>query len=122
MSDQKKVQRPAGNPLADAQAKINAALDDPAYTPEGIVKAIEIKTTRDSAAAGSIVTLGDSITDGAASKINRNDRWPDVLARRLQADKSLSGMGRVLNAGINGNRLLHDGDGQSALGGWTVTS
>jgi lysophospholipase L1-like esterase len=79
------------------------------------LKAIEIKTTRDSTAAGSIVTLGDSITDGAASKINRNDRWPDVLARRLQADKSLSGMG-VLNAGINGNRLLHDGDGQSALG------
>jgi lysophospholipase L1-like esterase len=79
------------------------------------LKAIEIKTTRDGAAAGSIVTLGDSITDGAASKINRNDRWPDVLARRLQADKSFSGMG-VLNAGINGNRILHDGDGQSALG------
>ena len=44
-----------------------------------------------------------------------NGRWSDVLAGRIQADKSLSGMG-VLNAGINGNRLLRDGDGdESAL-------
>ncbi len=61
-----------------------------------------------------IVALGDSITDGAASKPNMNGRWPDVLAGRIQADKSLSGIG-VLNEGINGNRLLHDGDGESAL-------
>ena len=79
------------------------------------IRAVEVRANGDSAAAGSIVTLGDSITDGAASKSNENSRWPDVLARRLQSDKSLAAMG-VLNAGINGNRLLHDGDGQSALG------
>jgi lysophospholipase L1-like esterase len=79
------------------------------------VRAVEVTASADSAAAGSVVTLGDSITDGAASKINTNGRWPDVLARRLQSDKTLSAMG-VLNAGINGNRLLHDGDGQSAIG------
>lgn len=62
-----------------------------------------------------MVALGDSITDGAASKPNQNGRWPDLLARRIQADKRLSGMA-VLNAGINGNRLLRDGDGgESAL-------
>jgi lysophospholipase L1-like esterase len=77
------------------------------------VREVEVKS--DNPTAGSIVTLGDSITDGAASKTDMNGRWPDILARRLQANKSLSAIG-VLNAGINGNRLLHDGDGQSALG------
>ena len=63
-----------------------------------------------------IVTLGDSITDGAASEANMNDRWPNVLAARLQADPELSGTG-VLNAGLNGNRLLHNDEefGDSAL-------
>jgi len=37
--------------------------------------------------AASIVTFGDSITDGAHSTRDANARWPDVLARRLQADK-----------------------------------
>ena len=60
--------------------------------------------------AASVVALGDSITDGAASDRNKNERWPDVLARRIQADKALSGVG-VLNAGINGNRILRDGEG-----------
>jgi lysophospholipase L1-like esterase len=64
----------------------------------------------------SIVALGDSITAGAASQINENRRWTDELARRLQEDKALSSLG-VLNSGINGNRVLHDGEGdQSALG------
>ncbi len=63
-----------------------------------------------------VVALGDSITDGAASDTNKNGRWPNVLATRLQADPSLSGIG-VLNAGLNGNRLLHNDDefGDSAL-------
>ena len=63
-----------------------------------------------------VVALGDSITDGAASDPNKNGRWPNVLAARLQADPSLSRLG-VLNAGLNGNRLLHNDDefGDSAL-------
>src|SRR5262245_34609065 len=35
--------------------------------------------------ASAVVTLGDSITDGHGATTNGNDRWPDVLARRLQA-------------------------------------
>lgn len=79
------------------------------------IKGVAVETDGKSTASGVVVALGDSITDGAASKPNKNGRWPDILARRIQADKTLSGMG-VLNAGINGNRLLRDGDGgESAL-------
>ena len=61
-----------------------------------------------------IVTLGDSITDGAHSTLNGNRRWPDVLAERLQQDSKLNKIG-VLNEGIGGNRVLNDGAGPSAL-------
>ncbi|MCU1253481.1 MAG: putative secreted protein [Edaphobacter sp.] len=64
--------------------------------------------------AGTVVTLGDSITDGHGATTNGNDRWPDVLAGRMQADKSTRAMG-VLNEGIGGNRLLLDGLGPNAL-------
>jgi lysophospholipase L1-like esterase len=59
-----------------------------------------------------IVTLGDSITDGAGSAGGSNNRWPDELARRLAAQHLRLG---VLNQGIAGNRLLRDGFGQNAL-------
>jgi lysophospholipase L1-like esterase len=69
----------------------------------------------DRALGGSaIVALGDSITDGARSRQDQNERWPDVLAGRLQADPGLAHLG-VLNAGISGNRVLNDGTGPSAL-------
>jgi len=64
--------------------------------------------------AASVVTLGDSITDGHGATTNGNDRWPDVLAARMQADKSTREMG-LLNEGIGGNRLLLDGLGPNAL-------
>jgi lysophospholipase L1-like esterase len=63
---------------------------------------------------GAVVTLGDSITDGHGATTNGNDRWPDVLAARMQADKSTRMMG-VLNEGIGGNRLLLDGLGPNAV-------
>lgn len=68
------------------------------------------------AAEGSraIVTLGDSITDGAHSTRNANRRWPDVLAARLNQDPSLNHVS-VLNEGIGGNRVLNDGYGPNAL-------
>jgi lysophospholipase L1-like esterase len=61
----------------------------------------------------SIVALGDSITDGHGATTNGNDRWPDLLARRLQAAGRHS-VG-VLNEGIGGNRVLDDGPGPNAL-------
>lgn len=53
--------------------------------------------------AGAVVVLGDSITDGSFATLDRNDRWTDVLARRLAA-RADSGTG-VVNAGIGGNML-----------------
>lgn len=66
------------------------------------------------AQAAAIVTLGDSITDGHGSTTDGNNRWPDLLARRLHSDSRLSTMS-VLNEGIGGNRLLLDGLGPNAL-------
>jgi lysophospholipase L1-like esterase len=66
------------------------------------------------AADSAVVAFGDSITDGTASTPDTNQRWPDLLAKRLAADKATAGIG-VLNAGIGGNRVLHDGTGPSAL-------
>ncbi|MGB9031203.1 MAG: SGNH/GDSL hydrolase family protein [Acidobacteriaceae bacterium] len=64
--------------------------------------------------AGSIVALGDSITDGHATITNGNDRWTDVLAERLQASPATHNIG-VLNQGIGGNHLLTDGLGPNVL-------
>jgi lysophospholipase L1-like esterase len=61
-----------------------------------------------------IVTLGDSITDGALSTHNANLRWPDLLAARLNADPNLKNIS-VLNVGIGGNRVLNEVAGPSAL-------
>ena len=50
-----------------------------------------------------VVCFGDSITDGTASTLNGDDRYPDVLARRLRA---AGGHGSVVNAGIGGNQVV----------------
>jgi lysophospholipase L1-like esterase len=67
-----------------------------------------------SADAGAVITIGDSITDGAKSTIDTNQRWPDELARRLQADPKYRDLS-VLNEGISGNKILLDGAGPNAL-------
>jgi lysophospholipase L1-like esterase len=62
---------------------------------------------------GSVVLLGDSITDGTASTGDANRRWPDVLATRLLRQQEVPHYG-VLNQGISGNRVAADvypGDG-----------
>jgi len=71
---------------------------------------VDVSVNSDAAA---VVTLGDSITDGHGATTNGNDRWPDVLAVRLQhaAPKRTFG---ILNEGIGGNRLLLDGTGPNA--------
>ena len=61
-----------------------------------------------------VVTLGDSITDGHGATTNGNDRWPDILAQRLQASPDARNIS-VLNHGIGGNHLLTDGLGPNAL-------
>jgi lysophospholipase L1-like esterase len=55
------------------------------------------------AAALAVVAFGDSITDGTSSTLNGDDRWPDVLARRLQ--DAYGNRVAVVNAGIGGNQV-----------------
>jgi lysophospholipase L1-like esterase len=51
-----------------------------------------------------IVAFGDSITDGTASTLNGDDRWPDVFARRLHA--ASANRFSVVNEGIGGNQVI----------------
>ncbi len=67
------------------------------------------------AKAGAIVAFGDSITDGARSTLNANHRWPNYLATRLLARKGRGGLA-VVDAGIGGNRILHDAQAQIRFG------
>jgi lysophospholipase L1-like esterase len=62
--------------------------------------ALDIKAP---AATRLIVAFGDSITDGTASTMNGDDRWPDVLARRLHVQ--YGNRVAVVNAGIGGNQI-----------------
>jgi len=56
--------------------------------------------------SGAVVAFGDSITDGFRSTVGANARWPNDLARRLNAlhGRTLS----VADEGISGNRVLTD--------------
>jgi lysophospholipase L1-like esterase len=75
------------------------------------ITGVDVERPEPSAA---IVTLGDSITDGRGSTTNANDRWPDGLARRLQADPAMSHIA-VLNQGIGGNAVVSGGLGPTAI-------
>jgi lysophospholipase L1-like esterase len=72
---------------------------------------VEVLSPRSTAA---VVMLGDSLTDGRGSTTNANDRWPDRLLARLRSDPSTAQVA-ILNQGIGGNRVLHDGLGPHAL-------
>jgi lysophospholipase L1-like esterase len=61
---------------------------------------------RSAQAEGTVVAIGDSITDGVGSDVGDNARWPNDLARRLDAvgGPTLA----VADEGIGGNRVLTD--------------
>jgi lysophospholipase L1-like esterase len=64
--------------------------------------------------AGTIVALGDSITEGYATTPGKHRSWPSLLAERLQREPALAGWG-VVNAGISGNRVLRPGAGEALV-------
>jgi len=76
------------------------------------LSALEVQAFAD--VKGVVVALGDSITDGAAARTDKNERWTDMLARRFLAGHNDTA---VLNAGIGGNRVLTSSPcwGQNAL-------
>jgi lysophospholipase L1-like esterase len=101
------------NYMAAGNAVTSTTLADakPEYAWQ-FLKGMDVQTNAPGGAA--IVAFGDSITDGAHSTRDKDARWPDVLAARLAASPRTSALG-VLNEGIGGNRILHDGTGPSAL-------
>ena len=64
--------------------------------------------------AGAVAILGNSITDGRGSTTNEQNRWADVLSRRLSGSKATRLVG-VLNMGIGGNCVLGGGLGPAAV-------
>ena len=67
------------------------------------VDAIDVYTR---GATGTIVALGDSITDGAGSGVDADNRWTDALSARLRAlPDGDPGRKVVVNAGIGGGTL-----------------
>jgi lysophospholipase L1-like esterase len=105
-----------GNLVRERSLTAPAAGLQPPQTVQKITSWLFLKSVdvQDPADTGAVVAFGDSITDGYASTLDTNRRWPDDLARRLQADKQTQNLA-VLNEGISGNRILHEGWGPSAL-------
>jgi lysophospholipase L1-like esterase len=101
-------------------------LDDASYRARGLtltpytstlttayywVTAIHVETGR---AGRTLVTLGDSITDGFFSSGDANRRYPDALARRLLANPATAHLS-VANEAISGSRVLRDGIGPKIM-------
>ncbi|TVR72437.1 MAG: SGNH/GDSL hydrolase family protein [Marinilabiliales bacterium] len=76
-----------------------------------VISGIDVKAQ---ATAGSLVIIGNSITDGRGSGTNRQNRWPDILAERLIKNPPTSNTG-VLNQGIGGNCVLRECLGPPAI-------
>jgi lysophospholipase L1-like esterase len=59
------------------------------------------------AASGTVVicAFGDSITDGTHTTLNDNDRWANVLSRRLH--NAYGNKVSIVNEGIGGNRVVN---------------
>jgi lysophospholipase L1-like esterase len=96
----------SGN-LADAKTLVSAG----EISSWPFLKGIDVISASNSA---SIVAFGDSITGGYRSTRDANANWPDVLARRLQANKKTVKLS-VLNEGIGGNQILRDMTSVNAL-------
>lgn len=75
------------------------------------IMGLDVLTTKNTA---NIVCLGNSITDGRGSGTNKQNRWTDILASRLAANKQTEHIG-VLNLGIGGNCVVKGGLGPMAL-------
>ncbi|MFO7445121.1 MAG: SGNH/GDSL hydrolase family protein [Ignavibacteriaceae bacterium] len=95
-----------GNHVSDANFS-GAVTTDHWY----IINGIDVVAPESAAA---VVVLGNSITDGRGSGTNKQNRWPDELARRLQ-DNPDTRQVAVLNQGIGGNCVLRQCLGPSAI-------
>jgi lysophospholipase L1-like esterase len=86
-------------------AGARGALEDEATFPFATASWFFLDAVEMTAPAGAfaVMAFGDSITDGTASTMNGDDRWPDVLSRRLKA--LYGNRVAVVNGGIGGNQI-----------------
>jgi lysophospholipase L1-like esterase len=82
------------------------ALDAP-----GLASGVDVEVA---SPAPVLVAFGDSITEGYCATMGTHRDYPEQLARLLAA-RPADEQWVVINSGISGNRLLHDGDGTAAL-------
>jgi lysophospholipase L1-like esterase len=94
-----------------AGTHVNDAVLQAASTTEHWYLLAAVDVWRDDG-AGILVALGNSITDGRGSGTDRNTRWTDYLAARL--DSAGTNIG-VVNAGLGGNAMIRGGLGPPAL-------
>ena len=103
------------NYVASGNQVSATTLTNPATSPSwDFLKGVEVEAPPSEPQAATVVAFGDSITDGWHSTSGSNNTWPDLLADRLHATPSTRDLG-VINEGIGGNRVLHDGWGPNAL-------
>ena len=69
--------------------------------------------------SNAIVFFGNSITDGACSTVDTNNRWPDHIAERLQAEGHPDVA--VVNEAYSGDRVLTNGMGTNALSRFDIS-
>ena len=83
------------------------------FSQEYYVDSVDVTT--EPRVQGTVVALGDSITDGYHSTVSANTRWPNDLARRLDALPGATMS--VADEGISANQVLAGGGqaGVSAL-------
>jgi lysophospholipase L1-like esterase len=113
---------PISNHPFTAQGNFLAAGDQVEATTAGgfqdtpcwmLIDAVEVQPP--SRVVGSVVALGDSITDTASTTGDANRRWPDFLARRMDA-LAAGPVLAVANAGLGGNRVLASRPGEPFYG------
>lgn len=104
---------PATYHLHATQTNYVATAGDHAAKTSGSWFYVDELDVREPASRGTVVALGDSITDGVTSTAGTDRRWPDDLGRRLLAAAGPRACG-VLNEGISGNRILLDGSARSS--------
>jgi len=80
----------------------------------GLASGVDVDTAT-AASPRVLVAFGDSITEGACATEGTHRDYPERLARLLAAEGGSDRSWVVINSGISGNRLLHDGAGPKAL-------
>jgi lysophospholipase L1-like esterase len=98
---------PLGN-FADAAVMPVGRITDDWY----VVSGVDVLADADT---GSVVALGDSLTDGNIATHDAWANWPSQLARRFAARRGGGRPMAVMNQGLGGNRILHDIRGDSGL-------